>query len=133
MLQPTLKKLVEALQYAWADDTCINPADWSEDNPARGQCVGSSLVMQDYLGGDLLRYRVSADGINETHYCNILEDGTIIDTTGQQYKVSVILQIDPVQLKSFHSIREKRLADDGTRKRYEILASRVSQYLLSTD
>ena len=104
---------------------------WSKENPARGQCVPSSLVVQDYYGGDIVRVRVTGDGIDETHYFNVLEDGTILDTTGSQYRVPVALTPAPIDLKKYsaNDVRERLLNDEGTRIRYATLKSRVADCL----
>lgn len=128
-MKPSIEALIKALQYSWSADTCFDASEWSADNPARGQCVVSSLVVQKYLGGGLQRYRVTGAVIAETHYCNVLGDGTILDTTASQYKQPVALKMEPIDLKGFASIREKRLSDDETRSRYELLLSRVEQQL----
>src|SRR5689334_146791 len=127
MLKPTLQQLTAALHASWGDDTHFSEVAWTPDNPARSQCVVSSLVVQDYFGGDLIRYKVRGEGIDETHYCNRLADGTVLDTTAQQYHQSVILTATPVNLKGYSSIREKRLAEPETRERYLILRDRVAQ------
>jgi len=129
MAKPTLEQLTHALHASWGADTSFDASEWSEDNPARGQCVASSLIVQDYYGGDLLRYEVRGEGLQELHYCNLLDDGTILDTTGQQYHQIVSMQISPVHLAGYATVREKRLADNGTRKRYELLKSRITRQL----
>ena len=121
--------IFKALQSSWAKDTAFDPKEWSESNKARGQCVVSSLVIQDYLGGDLVRYSVDEGDLHETHYANRLESGVILDTTASQYTEPVTIRIKPVDLKDFSSVREKRLADNSTRKRYEILKARVDQLI----
>jgi len=131
-MKPSLQTIIDALQSAWSADTAYNPNDWSEENRARGQCVVSSLVIQDYLDGELLRYSVDEGDLHETHYVNRLDSGVIIDTTASQYKQPVNMRIKPINLGSFKSIREKRLADEFTRKRYEILKNRVSHLLTDT-
>lgn len=128
-MEISIEKLIDALQNSWSAETCFDASEWSITNPARGQCVVSSLVVQKYLGGDLLRYRVSGGGIEETHYCNILSDGTVLDTTGSQYKHPMTFRVEPVELKGFISVREKRLAEDETRSRYELLLNRVDSRL----
>lgn len=129
MAQPSFSQIISALQSSWAADTAFIAKEWSPDNPARGQCVVSSLVIQDYLGGDLGRYKVTADNLDEMHYYNVLPDGTILDTTGQQYNFPVTLQVLPVNFVGFASVREKRLSESETRQRYELLKSRVSTAL----
>jgi hypothetical protein len=128
----TLKKLTTALHNCWTQETSSSPDEWSKDNPARGQCVASALVMQDYLGGDLLRYNVTSKSIREMHYCNLLDDGTVVDTTGSQYKELVSMKVKPVDLKGFSSIREKRLADEATNNRYQLLKQSVARQLITS-
>ncbi len=128
-MKPSIEELVKALQNSWSGETSFDATAWNENNPARGQCVVSSLVVQKYLGGDLLRYRVTGDGFKETHYCNVLIDGTVLDTTATQYKEPVTFEVVPVNLKGFDTVREKRLAEDETRSRYEVLLHRVESRL----
>ena len=124
-----MQMIFKALQSSWAKDTAFDPKEWSESNKARGQCVVSSLVIQDYLGGDLVRYSVDEGDLHETHYANRLDSGVILDTTASQYTEPVTMRIKPVDLKDFSSVREKRLANNSTRKRYEILKARVDQLI----
>lgn len=128
-MQADLDTLIKALHQSWGADTCFDASEWSENNPARGQCVVSSLIVQDYLGGDLLRYEIDEGELHEKHYCNLLENGTILDTTGIQYKNPVNMRLKPVNLDGFGSVREKRLSEPETRKRYEILKDRVEKYI----
>ena len=48
--------------------------DWSSRRPSKGKCTVTTLVVQDYLGGELLRAPVE----DVSHYWNRLSDGTII-------------------------------------------------------
>jgi hypothetical protein len=129
---PTFEQLLRALRASWAADTSFAAKEWSAANPARGQCVASSLVIQHYLGGDLVRYRVlesDTTTIREAHYCNMLPDGTKIDATASQYNEPVILREDPVRQDAYASPREKRLADPVTKQHYELLLKRVEAYI----
>ena len=128
-MKPSIEQLIRALQRSWSVDTSSTASEWSDTNPARGQCVVSSLVVQHYLGGDLRRYHVTGNSIEETHYCNILDNGTILDTTLHEYTIPVTLSILPMDLKGFATLREKRLADENTQQRYELLLHRVEQRL----
>jgi hypothetical protein len=127
--KPSLSDLTAALHKAWSGETSSWGDEWPPDNPARGQCVASSLVVQDYYGGNLIRFAVRGEEISENHYCNLLDDGTLLDTTRSQYKVPVTLQVHPVTLAGYASVREKRLDDEETRTRYEVLKRRVDQIL----
>lgn len=75
------------------------------------------------------RFEVKGEDFAETHYTNLLS-GVIIDTTASQYDgLSVKLTPTPTNLKGFASVREKRLADNATRTRYELLSKRVASVL----
>lgn len=124
-----LKDIVKALEASWNYDTTFDASEWTPENPSRGQCVVSSLVVQDYLGGELLRYTVDENNLHETHYLNQLDDGTIIDTTGKQYDEPVNLRMKPVNIEGFDSIRNKRLNDKITNNHYILLKNRVVSYL----
>lgn len=126
---PSLGELTAALHKAWSAETSVWDNDWPPGNPARGQCDVSSLVVQDYYGGDLIRFAVRGKGIHENHYCNLLDDGTLLDTTRSQYIAPMTLKEYPVVLGKYASVREKRLADEETRTRYELLKRRVSEVL----
>ena len=125
----SLKNVIDALHLSWREDTCFDASEWSPDNPARGQCVVSSLVINDYFKGDFQKYKVHG-AVEETHYCNVLWDGVRVDVTGGQYS-GLAVQLYPVEndLKGFTSCREKLLSNGTTNARYEILKSRVGDYL----
>ncbi len=130
MNAPTLQQLTHALRQAWSAETgYAGEGVWTKENPARGQCVTSSLVVQDYFGGDIVRYEVSGEGIRENHYFNLLDDGTIIDTTGSQYAGSVTMKPKPIILKDHTTVRERCLSDDETHELYLILKTRVKSSL----
>jgi hypothetical protein len=124
-------KLTKVLQGSWSSETSNWGGELPADNPARGQCVVSSLVVQDYLGGELVRVHAIGDGIDEKHYFNQLPDGTILDTTGMQYKKPVTFTVSPVDLekKGYSTVRELRLDDEDTRRRYELLKRLVAEKL----
>lgn len=131
-MTPTLQQLTTALRKSWTAETGYAKAGaWNSKNPARGQCVTSSLIVQDYFGGDIIRYAVSGDGLDETHYFNVLDDGTVIDTTRSQYKQQVSMEEKPIDLakNGFTSVRERCLADDETRHRYTLLKKNVEAIL----
>src|SRR6185503_10519308 len=82
----TLEQVEVAVRSGWALDTCFpSPqalAQWSPDNPARGQCGPTALVLQDLLGGELLLAAVTADGRpTGWHYWNRLTGGVEVDLT----------------------------------------------------
>jgi hypothetical protein len=83
-----LSRLRPVLRGAWGPDTCdpVDLADWRPENPARGQCGVSALVVQDLLGGELILGEVHANGTcRGYHYWNRLADGTEVDLTRDQF------------------------------------------------
>ncbi len=84
----TLPWLRPVVRDAWGPDTCdpVDLADWRPDNPARGQCGVTALVVQDLLGGDLMLGEVYENGSRRgCHYWNRLPDGTEVDLTRDQF------------------------------------------------
>ena len=125
----TTSQLQEALELSWSRETSSVPVDWSEAAKSRGQCVPTALVAQYYLGGDLQKLATTFNGYKESHYRNILHDGTIFDATRSQYPDGQELAIAEVDLAGFDSIREKRLSEIDVRHRYETLLRRVEKLL----
>lgn len=75
------KALASLVRGAWSRSTSADPERWSEVNPAWGQCAVTALVVQDHLGGVLLRDEI--EGVS--HYWNGLPDGTELDLTIEQF------------------------------------------------
>lgn len=124
-----LETLTRAIRDSWDADTASEASDWSLENKARGQCVPTVLVVQDYMGGELEKLLTVLDGKEESHYRNRLDDGTIVDITREQYPEDQKLQLAQVDLKGAMSVREKRLSDSDTHERYIRLRDRVDQIL----
>ncbi len=104
------------IQKAWCRETSVDPEKWTPDNPAYGQCAVTALVIQDLLGGDLLRGTVN--GVS--HYWNRLPDGTEIDLTKSQFGGTVCRTDIPV-------IRPRSYLESfpETVARYELLRTRT--------
>ncbi len=115
-----IEKLTQALRASWSAETAYNPAEWSPENPARGQCVVSSLIVQDILGGELVRFAVEYRGNQEKHYANVV-DGALIDVTRSQYGSEGTFVESMPDLGEFTSLRERVLSDADTVRRYELL------------
>jgi hypothetical protein len=129
MNTPSIQQLLAALQNSWSEETSFTPDEWSPQNPARGQCLVSTLVLQDYLGGGLQRYDIKADNFEETHYCNVLPGGAILDATAAQYTQPVQLTVTPINLKGYATARERYLAHPDTQTKYELLKGRIIRAL----
>ena len=101
-------------QDAWSAETSADPAGWRADNPSWGQCAVTALVVQDILGGELLRSTVG--GIS--HYWNRI-DGVELDLTLRQFG-SGWLDAPPVVRE-----RDYVLSFPDTAERYRLLRERM--------
>lgn len=89
------EELFDAIRAAWSAESAAGDL-WSVDNPARGQCDATSLVVFDYLGGDLQLAKVLIDGEQtEYHYWNLLADGAL-DLTLEQFGPEHV--VEPMQI-----------------------------------
>jgi hypothetical protein len=112
-----IDQLTRAIRLAWTPQTSV--ADyWDTANPARGQCAPTALVVQDSLGGELLRGELEGT----SHYWNLLPDGTEVDLTREQFK-----RFEPGSIQP--RTREYVLSYPDTDRRYRILSQRVKKHL----
>jgi hypothetical protein len=83
----TLAELEQAIRSSWSVDTSDDPDEWSPENPSRGQCDITSLVVHDLVGGDVLAAGVFLNGERvESHMWNRLSSGVEIDLTRDQFR-----------------------------------------------
>lgn len=112
-----MSRLSEAIRQSWGSDTSVNP-DWTGSCPSRGQCAVTALVVQDYLGGELLRATVRGT----SHYWNRLTDGEIVDLSREQFD-----SFEPVNIQQ--RARDYVLSYPETASRYHKLAERTRNQL----
>ena len=108
-----------AVRRAWTRSTSADPR-WSDDNPARGQCAVTALVVQDVLGGELRRAVVDC----VSHYWNRLPDGVELDFTREQFERFVVSHVETRE-------RDYVLSFVDTRRRYEELRCRIDKHLIA--
>jgi hypothetical protein len=125
MTRYSLDQIKSAIRNSWDADTSASGEEWTTDNPALGQCVPSSLILQDFTEGELERLATERNGVRETHYRVILPDGTVEDISGDQYPLGQTFAAAPVE----GDLREYVLANENTRRRYAILMGRVCEQL----
>lgn len=93
---PTLTELSGAIVASWSVETCdpVDASDWSQGNPARGQCGVTALVVHDLIGGELLVADVvHSDGSRQgVHYWNRLPSGEELDLTRGQFASDEVVQ-----------------------------------------
>ncbi|AZO11577.1 MULTISPECIES: hypothetical protein [unclassified Mesorhizobium] len=110
MSQPEpIEALRSALQNAWSVETS---SKWLPENPAKGQCSVSALVVQDLLGGDIAKTDV--DGA--WHFYNLV-DGRRLDFSQSQFPV-------PPTYLDLRSDRSEAFSDTSL-EQYRILKERI--------
>ena len=113
-------KLYMALRKSWGADTA--KGDWNQDCPSMNQCCVTALIVQDYLGGKLLKCPTENGDI---HYWNKIGNGEI-DFTCDQFQ---FLGDEPLKEKAKTINRNRPLSYQNVVKRYEILKQRVAEEL----
>jgi ADP-ribose pyrophosphatase YjhB (NUDIX family) len=128
MLHSSLSVLEKAIRGAWCVWTSdpVDQPGWSESNPASGQCASTALVVQDYVGGELLVADVAGDGgvPSGVHYWNRLAGGIELDLTREQFRAGEVVG----------AARTVPRPADVSRGRlpghYQLLAARVERSLV---
>jgi hypothetical protein len=126
--QEVIDKLKEILRKAWSKETSADPENWSNENPAYGQCAVTALIVNDIFGGKIVWAEVDVNGKKVSHYFNVVE-GEEIDLTREQFPKGTIVPKGVDKTKGFPSTRDYILSYESTRKRYEILKKRFMDVL----
>jgi hypothetical protein len=71
-------RILAALYHSWS---IVTAAQWMPENPAKGQCNVTTLLVHDAFGGDILKTPL-ADG---HHFYNRI-DGERMDFTASQFE-----------------------------------------------
>ena len=119
-------ELENILKRSWSKNTSSDPKNWNRDNPAWGQCAVTALIVNDYLGGQIVWANATLPGGQTiSHYFNKINN-TERDFTKQQFPVGTIIPKGIPKTVEYNSTREYILSYPQTQKRYEILKQRVS-------
>ncbi|MBU9709901.1 hypothetical protein KSP24_23690 [Paenibacillus sp. AK121] len=106
-------KLEKALFQAWSLESS---SKWTANNPAAGQCGVTALVVQDRLGGDILKTWLDSGW----HYYNRIGED-IIDFTKSQF-------LSLPQYQHVQSSREEAFSDTNA-EQYAALSRRLGESL----
>jgi hypothetical protein len=124
----TLSEIEVAVRASWGLDTADEDDEWTPDNPSRGQCDITTLVLHDIFGGEVLAADVFRNGEREeAHMWNRLPGGMEVDLTRDQFKNGEVIG-EP-------SVRQRPVQFDPEHPRYHryeaylVLASRVQKRL----
>lgn len=115
-----IENVKKILLDCYSKDLCYPKVqdNWSENNKCFGMCAITSLIINDYFGGDICKIHVN--GIS--HYFNLVEE-KIIDLTSNQF----ICEID---YKDYQIIDRFKILTDDTKNRYNILKAKLIKALL---
>jgi hypothetical protein len=105
--------LYRTLSRVWSADTSSPTGAWLASNPAMNHCSITSLVAQDFFGGEILCTR-TAGGI---HFYNQI-DGVKWDLTVSQFP-------EPIPYDDTLATREQALADTSAEK-YRVIKERIA-------
>ena len=89
---------------------------WSPENPAKGQCGVTALVVNDFVGGEILKTPVSEGW----HYYNRI-NGQRVDLTDSQFEDTIFYEDIP-------SNREEAFSDTN-RMQYDYLKKRINELI----
>ncbi|MEU0099028.1 hypothetical protein [Streptomyces sp. NPDC006267] len=121
-----LTDIEQALRASWSAETCAPEYRdrWNPGNPARDQCGVTAMVLNDLLGGELIRGEVHVDGVRtDYHWWNRLGAGVDIDLTREQFGPEEVVVGGDVIVRPPVS-EWRRLQEE-----YALLRDRVAQRL----
>lgn len=110
------------LRKSWSEETCYPDLKniWTSKNPSLGQCAVTTLIVNDFNGGKIMR--CTCNGIS--HYYNLINN-EIVDYTAEQFG-----DIIPDYQNGEERTREYLLSNDDTKNRYIILLNNVKNNFL---
>lgn len=116
-----VKKLKENLLECYSKDLCYPKVqnEWNENNKCFGMCAITSLIVNDYFGGDICKIYV--DEIS--HYFNLIENN-IIDLTSSQFDCDI-------DYNNYQILTREKILTTDTRNRYNSLKQRLINKLLT--
>ncbi len=129
-MQGAMVKVLElAFHEAWSRETSLDENGWTSENPAWGHCAVASLVAQDYIGGELLRYDLKGTAFESmrSHYRNRLPSGKIHDFTEEQFQGNTPALPEPV-VRAREEVLDP-VKYPKTVERYKLLKERVAEVL----
>jgi len=122
-------QLENALQKAWCKETSADCANWTAKNPAWGQCVVTSLLVNDYFGGKIVwAEALLPNGTKISHYFNFINEMEI-DLTQEQFPNGTIIPQGVDKKKGFETTRDYVLSYFSTKERYELLKNKVRKLI----
>ncbi|WP_246942822.1 YunG family protein [Bacillus pinisoli] len=113
MREATLKQLQESLIKSWSKNSS---SKWTKDNPAKGQCGVTALVVNDLLGGQISKTLLDEGW----HFYNKIN--------GDRYDFTVSQFNEDIRYMDIPSNREEAFLDTN-QKQYDYLIKSVKMHL----
>ena len=115
-----IENIQKVLLECYSKDLCYPKVqnEWNDENKCFGMCAITSLIINDYFGGDICKIHV--EGIS--HYFNLVQD-KIVDLTSSQFN-------HEIDYKDYQIIDRQKILTDDTKTRYHILKSKLIKALL---
>lgn len=115
-----IDNLQKILLECYSKDLCYPKVqnEYSENNKTFGMCAITSLVLNDYLGGEIGKTHVNTI----SHYFNIINN-EIVDLTAEQFNF-------PLNYKEYEIVDRDKILTQNTNERYIELKNRVITKLL---
>ncbi|MEC1451067.1 hypothetical protein P9D59_05990 [Bacillus haynesii] len=96
-----IEQIMKALYKSWSSDSS---SKWSQDNPAKGQCGVTALVVNDILGGEIRKTKLPEGW----HFYNFI-NGKRYDLTVSQFKEDILyMDISSNRNEAFSDTNEKQ-------------------------
>jgi len=113
-----INELTKILELSWKKKTCTPSLQdsWDENNKSLGQCAVTALIVNDFLGGKIMRCMCESG----SHYYNLI-NGNVVDLTVSQFEVK------PNYGTGEKRTREYLLSNEDTKKRYLLLLNEVKE------
>jgi hypothetical protein len=124
-MRTDVRHLRKAFGQGWSRNTSYPKTRtlWNTKNPSFGQCAVTSLVVNDLFGGKIVYNK------EYHHYWNILDDGSEIDLTREQFGKNVVIN-EFTEASRNYMIYSDAAERAKTRERYELLKNKVEKLLL---
>lgn len=110
-----LENLSKKVYLCYSKDLCYPKIrnKWNEHNKYWGMCAITSLIVNDYFGGEICKIYV-----NEiSHYFNLINN-EIIDLTVKQFN-------NKIDYINYKIIKRENILTEDTKQRYDLLKKRL--------
>ena len=111
----SIDNLSEKLYLCYSKDLCYSKIrdNWNENNKYVGMCAITSLIVNDYFGGEICKIYV--DGVS--HYFNLLYS-KIVDLTAKQFE-------NKIDYSNYKIVKREDILTQDTKQRYNLLKKRL--------